>query len=435
MSRRAVSLLLLAAALFAARPAPAQDALYLELSAHGQRLNLGLADFVSVRSSVEEAARARGMRDVVKYDLLFQRIFNLIEGGPAPLRRRILFDAWRDAKADLLVTGTLSAAREGRFEFTGALYDVRSKQVVLEKRYLGDPGQERSVAHRWADEVVRYFIGRPGVAGTPIYFVNDATGKKEVCAVDYDGANFRRLTNDRSIALLPKASPDGKWIAYTTFRDGGPRLYLLSADGREKRLLCGYEGLNASAAWFPDGQSLAATLSLGGEPNIHQVGLDGKIMRALTRSFSVDTAPAFSPDGLRMAFTSDRPGYPQIYAMDVSGANLKRLTRLGECDSAAWSPQGNVIAFAMSQSKGNFDIHTLEIASGSQQRLTWGTGNNENPAWSPDGRHLVFTSTRRGRSELWIMGLDGSNQQPLGQIPGNSFTPHWGPWPVEEGSR
>jgi TolB protein len=296
---------------------------------------------------------------------------------------------------------------------------------VLKKEYVVEKGEERRVAHAWADEVVRHFLGAPGIAHTRIAFVNSATGKKEVCVVDYDGKNFQRLTDDRSIALFPKWSPDGKTIAYTTYRAGGAHLFLLGLDG-QKTPLAQYEGLNSAASWLPDGQSLVATLSMGRDPNLYLIDRAGRVQRALTNSSAVDTAPTVSPDGQRLAFTSDRPGYPQIYTMDVSGANLKRLTQSGQCDSPAWSPQGDLIAFAMSEFGGNFDIYTAEVGSGALRRLTYGEGNNENPSWSPDGRYIVFVSTRRGREQLWIMGFDGSNPQVI-DVPGRSYTPHWGP--------
>jgi TolB protein len=416
-----------AVVLFLCGDASARDALYLELTAQGQRLDLGLAEFSTSRSKVEEAALAREMREVVKSDLLFPRIFNMVEGGVPPVRRRITFESWKDLGADALVTGYVDTGWFGRFAFYGALYDVASGEVILEKKYTAPLGEQRRIAHEWADEIVRHFLGHRGIAQSRVVFVNDASGKKEVCVVDYDGHNFRRLTNDRSIALLPKFSPDGKKIAYTTYKDGSPHVYLMSADGQERRPLCAYPGLNSAAAWLPDGRSLAVTLSLHGSPNLYLVDLEGKVLRALTNSRSADTAPTLSPDGLRLAFTSDRPGYPQIYSMDVNGANLRRLSEGGQCDSPAWSPQGDLIAFTVSQFRGNYDIHVIEVATGAERRLTWGEGDNENPSWSPDGRYIVFTSTRRRRPELWIMGSDGSNPRLLGEIPGGSFTPHWGP--------
>ena len=416
--------------LFVCLAAPAfcaQDPLYLELSAHGDKIDLGLAEFASSRSVAEESKLAGEIREIVRNDLLFSRAFQVLEGGPASVGRKSAFPGWRTLGADALVTGYVNTAWFGRWQFEGLLEDVGTGEKILEKKYVVEFGQERKVAHEWADEVIRYFSGQAGIAHSQVVFVNDATGKKEVCVVDYDGHGFRRITDDRSIALLPKFSPDGRWIAYTAYREGTPVLYLLSPDGRQKKTLCRYEGLNSAAAWLPDGKSLVATLSMGRDPNLYWVDLEGRVLRVLTQAGAIDTAPTLSADGLRLAFTSDRPGKPQIYTMDMNGSNLKRLSQSGLCDSPAWSPQGPLVAFACSEGGGNFDIYTVDTGSQDRRRLTWGEGDSENPGWSPDGRFLVFTSTRRGKAELWIMGEDGSNPHPLGDLPGQSYSPHWGP--------
>jgi TolB protein len=406
---------------FLSVPTWAANPLYLELSARGNRLDMGLAEFSP--DSVEDLPRARLIRDVVKFDLDFPKLFNLIEGGGASNEVKTSLKRWKDLGAALVVTGEL-----GRSSLEGTVREADSGNVLLKKKFSLDPGGERAAAHAFADEILRYFTGRPGVASSRIVFINDATGKKEVCVVDYDGAGFRRLTEDRSIALFPKVSPDGKWIVFTTFKEGWPTIQLLGLPGLERRSLCRYEGLNSAAAWFPDGRRLVATLSLGGEPSLHVVDLAGRIERTLTNSSSIDTAPCLSPDGLQVAFTSDRPGRPQIYLMNTSGANMRRLTMTDDwADSPAWSPQGTTIAFTMSEHGKNFDLFTIEVGAGRTDRLTFGEGDNENAAWSPDGRWIVFTSTRRGRAELFIMGADGSHPRPLGDIPGRSFSPCWMP--------
>lgn len=405
----------------------AGDPLYLELSAHGQRLDLGLAEFSTSRSLIEEATIARQIREVVKADLLFPRVFNLVEGGPPPLREEISAKTWEDLGADVLVTGYVDTSWFGRFSFTGAIFDVSSGKLVLRKKFAATPEEYRQLAHQWSDEVIRYFLGQSGISHTQIVFVNDATGHKELCIVDYDGYNFQRLTSDRSITLFPKLSPDGHSVVFTTYRNGTPEIDVLDLEKKRRRNLCRYRGLNSVAAWLPDGESLVATLSKGRNPNLYLVDLNGRILKALTNSYAVDTAPSLSPDGRLVAFTSDRPGYPQIYTMDITGTNISRISTRGMCDSPAWSPQGNLIAYAMSDAEGNYDIHTIEVGTGYEQRLTWGGGDNENPAWSPDGLYIVFVSAVGARRKLMIMGADGSNPRPVGDIPGRSFTPHWGP--------
>ncbi|TXH23000.1 MAG: hypothetical protein E6Q99_08505 [Elusimicrobia bacterium] len=386
-------------------PLAAADSLYLELSARGEKIDLGLSVVGADRGVAEAPALAAEIARTLKSDLAVTGLFTLIEGGP-------VYDG-RGGQAAL-----------GGPRFMAALHETNTGRAVVTKTYALGEGARRA-AHLWADEIVRYFTGQAGSAASRVVFVNDATGKKEVCVIDADGEGFRRLTNDRSIALFPKLSPDGSQILFTSFRDGAPAIHVMNADGTSRRVLCRYPGLNAAAAWTPDGRSIVATLSLDREPNLHVVDLQGRVLQDLTRSAAADTAPTVSPDGLRVAFTSDRPGTPQIYTVDMTGANIRRVVTGGLCDSPQWSPLGHLVAFTMLE-KRYFDLWTLEVATGKTARLTFGEGDNENAAWSPDGRRLAFTTTRRGKPELWTMGADGSNPRPLAALPGRSFTPHWG---------
>lgn len=400
----------------------AADSLYLELSGRGEKTSLGLTELVIRRPSPESTGLSQTFRAAVKKDLEFTGLFSLVEGGPDGDGKKIKTDGWSRLGAAVVATGWVSGSAPTVFE--GTLVDVGTGRSVFT---VSLPWEEEGVrtAHRWADEIVRYFTGQTGISSSQIVFVNDATGRKEVYRADYDGSRPRRLTNDRSISLFPKLSPNGEWIVFTSFRSGRPTVDLMRFDGGQRRTLCQYDGLNSAAAWMPDGQTLIVTLSMGREPNLYQVDLNGNVLRTLTNSSAVDTAPTVSPDGLRLAFTSDRPGTPQIYAMDTTGANLQRWTNGGDCDSPVWSPLGYLVLFTMSL-KGNYDLYSMEVTTGRQNRLTYGEGNNENGAWSPDGRYVVFTSSRRGRPELWVMNADGSSPRPLGTLPGRSFTPHWG---------
>jgi len=407
---------------FLSFPGWSADSLYLELSSKGAQWDIGLSPLV-LDKGLPESQQAPEILATLKSDLEFTRRFTLVEGGPLCQGAKQTSE-WNRLGADVVAGGRVEKPLFGRPQFLGILYDAGTGKTVLEKTWPLEKGPRR-VAHLWADEIVRYFTGQPGIASTQIVFVNDTTGKKEIYSCDADGAGVQRLTGDRSIALFPKLSPDGLWVVFTTFRSGRPEVALVGSDGQNIRSLCRFDGLNSAAAWMPDGKSLVATVSQGGVPNLCLINLDGQIIQKITDSAAADTAPTVSPDGLKIAFTSDRPGFPQIYVTGSNGTDVRRLTKGAISDSPDWSPLGHLLVFT-TQENNFFDLWTLEPTTGKTTRLTFGEGDNENASWSPDGRHLVFTSTRRGKPELWVMDADGSNPHPLGNIPGRSFTPHWG---------
>ncbi|MFQ6118135.1 MAG: TolB family protein, partial [Candidatus Bipolaricaulia bacterium] len=76
---------------------------------------------------------------------------------------------------------------------------------------------------------------------------------------------------------------------------------------------------------------------------------------------------------------------------------------------------------------GQFDIYTMNPDGSDLRRLTSGTGNNEAPSWSPDGRHIAFSSDRSGIPQIYIMRADGSGQRPVTRLAGGGYAPSWSP--------
>ncbi|HDY88755.1 MAG TPA: Tol-Pal system beta propeller repeat protein TolB, partial [bacterium] len=154
---------------------------------------------------------------------------------------------------------------------------------------------------------------------------------------------------------------------------------------------------------------------------------NGKNIRRLTNHNKIDCSPSWSPDGEQLAFTSDRTGQPTIYVMKRDGSNAHRLTNNINAyeDSPCWSPRGDRIAFVVLFDR-SFDIATVSPSGDDVVIITSGQGSNENPQWSPDGLRIVFSSSRLGGKNLFIMNRDGTNVRPLTKN-SSSFSPAWAP--------
>jgi TolB protein len=151
---------------------------------------------------------------------------------------------------------------------------------------------------------------------------------------------------------------------------------------------------------------------------------DGSNVRRITNHPGIDITPTWSPSGTQIAFTSDRSGTPQIYVIGADGLNLSKKTSESYCDRPSWSSAPfNEIAFA-SRSGPGFDIKVLDLTAGTTRVLTFGEGTNESPAFSPNGRHLVFTSTRSGKAQVFTMARDGKNVRQITRS-GNNEKPDW----------
>ncbi len=395
------------------------------------RITIAIAGFASFAMNGEDLGRLG--ESVLAADLRFTTIFDVMDPATLPFdpktvqldQERPLFPGLTSLKVQHLAVGQVgSRGREAVVE--GRLFDVTTGNMVFGKRYVGDPKFYRLIIHRFADDILFNLTGEKGVAQTRIAFVSAVSRTaKELFVMDYDGASPVAITGNQSINLSPRWSPDGRLIAYTSYRNGNPDLFVLNFDSGRRDVLSAQRGLNATPGWSPDGQWLAFAMSASGGTNLFLIPKGGGTPKPLTTGPAISVSPSFSPNGRQIVFNSDRGGSPQIYVMDVEGTNLRRLTFQGNYNaSPRWSPRGEKIAF-MCRLGGNQICLINPEGTGLQQLTT--LGSNEDPAWSLDGRHIVFTSTRTGHRDLFVMHADGTEQTRLTNNGRDNYLPDWSP--------
>ncbi|MCU0257048.1 MAG: hypothetical protein MUF60_09905 [Vicinamibacterales bacterium] len=400
-------------------------------------------DFLSLSGDAETREAARTIAAVLWADLDFEREFYLIPRdtyATIPVARTLLdvpFDRWRELGADGVVVGTVQ--RSGpNVVVQVRLFNVKTRQAVFGKEYTGPLVNPRLYAHTAADEIHQQQRGLRGIARTKITYSSDRDGErvpgpipnrsiKEIYVADYDGANQRRVTVTRSLNIMPTWSPDGRSIAYTSYRRNNvPDIFISHIyQGIPPEVPLKGVGHNYLAVWSPDGSRLAFTSNRDGNPEIYVANRDGSAIRRITSHPSIDITPTWSPAGNELAFTSDRSGTPQIYIVSADGlGSPRRITTDSYADRATWAPAPfNEIAYA-ARTGGGYDIKVYDVASGERRQITFGEGSNESPAFSPNGRHLAFTSTRRGRTQIFTIGRDGRGLRQV-TTAGNNYTPNW----------
>jgi TolB protein len=396
-----------------------------------KKINIAVPDFTLV-SGADPQNWGKRLPEVAAADLSFTALFSVVSGAPALPQGGA--EALRPRFAEFAAAGALQALqgllalRGDRLEVEMRLYDLTSSEFRLigSKKVGAHISEPRRAAHKIADEVVLLVTGELGVADTKVAFASTRSGVKELYLMDYDGATPAALTANKSINLSPSWSPDSRSLAFTSYLDGYPFLYrIFPFERRPVQLLAGYPGINSSPSWSPDGRTVALTLSKDGNPEIYLLTLATGAFRRLTTHAAIDTEPTWSPTGRELAFVSDRSGAAQIYVMDAEGTNIRRVTSSGFNTQPRWSPKGDTIAFTSRQ--GNHDIWAISPDGSNLRRLTAGPGNNESASWAPNGRHLVFQSSRLGGTQLFTMLADGSEQQVLTGGPGQASSPAWSP--------
>ena len=236
-------------------------------------------------------------------------------------------------------------------------------------------------------------------------------------------------------------------IAFSSDRDRNYEIYLMDDDGKNQQNLTNHPDRDSVPSWSPDGKRIAFTSERDGNDEIYVMDADGGNQQNLTNHPEDERAPAWSPDGKRIAFVSDRDrfldihGFPtsEIYVMDADGENPQNLTNNRHDDrSPSWSPDGKRIVF-LSYRDGHFigdfelitsEIYVMDVDGGNQQRLTENRKNDESPSWSPDGTRIVFSADRKGdfvNSEIYVMDADGGNLQRLTENRDDDGAPSWSP--------
>ena len=356
---------------------------------------------------------------------------------PAPIPGYRLADwAAPPATANWLGMG-YGAEDRGLFVVFGYFYNTSPTGTDLQqaqafgKVYTGslDQAGAMDAAHHYAADMLAQFGGQ-SLIGSRIVFVSDRTGAKEIWVMNWDGSDQRQITKYNSISTFPSVSPDGHIVAFTTYATGYPAIQLFSLDsGRKLPFYNQRASMNAFVAFTPDSKQIVfSSTAAGGAAQLYMANADGTGFRRISNSGAIEVEAKINPKtGTDLVDVSGRSGLPQIYKMSIEGTDVDRLSAgTGEATNPAWSPDGSHIAFAWTKGfePGNYNIFVMDVISRDTVQLTANEGRNENPCWAPDGAHIVYASKRGRQSQIWMMNADGTGKHPL-TTTGSNEKPVW----------
>ena len=302
------------------------------------------------------------------------------------------FGDWRTIQAQGLVTGQAVMQPDGRLKVDFRLWDIFGESQMVGLQFMTTPENWRRIAHLVSDAIYERITGEKGYFDTRIVFIAESGPKlnrrKRLAVMDQDGANPVFLTQGDYLVLTPRFNPTAQMIAYMSYIQSRPRVYLFDLEtGRQEML--------------------------GNFPNM---------------TFS----PRFSPDGKQITFESNRGGSQQVYVMNADGTNARRISfGQGKNGTPVWSPRGDLIAFT-NITPSYFGVGVMR-PDGSGTRLLTHGWQDEGPTWAPNGRVIMFTRTLQagaggagGGSQIWSIDITGRNERRV-LSPGDASDPAWSP--------
>lgn len=298
--------------------------------------------------------------------------------------------------------------------------DIAKKNNPTVTSITANGADARDALYRAADAAVKSTGGGIGFFTSKLAFVSNNTGKDEIYTSDLFLGQARALTNQGATILMPRWSPDGSRILYTSFfRSNSADIFQLDVRAGRWTTYADYKGTNMGARYSPDGSRVVLVIGpANGATNLYLGTPEGNTRpKPITNSPDAKSSPCFSPDGQRIVFAMAYGSSPQLYIMPADGGSPKRIvTGAGYSAEPDWSQaNSNLIAFTARRG-GVFCIGVHDLSTNNTRFITPRTstgaaisGDFIEPSWLPDGRHVVCTSRPAGDQRfLYILDTEGT---------------------------
>jgi TolB protein len=345
----------------------------------------------------------------------------------------VIYRDWKALGAQYLLVGNI-VPNGGRLQVQYALFNVNTEQQVMTGNVGGGTEQLRDMAHHIADQSFEKLTGVKGAFSTRLLYVTaERMGANNTRYTlqrsDYDGARAVTLLQSREPILSPSFAPDGRRIAYVSFEQRRPRIFVQHIDTGRREQITNFEGLNGAPAWSPDGNHLAFVLSRDGNPEIYVMDMGSRQMRRITNHYAIDTEPFWGKDGQTLYFTSDRAGRPQIYKTNINSGAVERVTFVGNYNAnpKLSADEKTLVMIHRQDGFTVFKVAAQDLET-NRLRILSDTSLDESPTVAPNGTMLIYATRQQGRGVLMLASTNGRVRLPLPTAQGEVREPSWSPY-------
>ncbi|MFN2315661.1 MAG: hypothetical protein ABR551_00075 [Gemmatimonadales bacterium] len=266
--------------------------------------------------------------------------------------------------------------------------------------------------------------------GSGLVIERSGGGSTRTFVAPLGGGEPRPLGEIPGVGINAAVSPDGSRFLMEVERDGQNTIWVQSLSGGEPRQLTteGFEDPHTTWAWSPDSRSILYESGRTGTLDLWVLDAETGAQRQLTNDVRDDFAGRWSPDGQWVLFLSNRGGQQDLWVVPAAGGNAIRITNdlLVEYQPS-WAPDGRSVIYQ--QDEEAIRLAVSSVAGGAPREVySWdGIGLIGELQLSPDGSRVIFSGTRAGNQDLWVMGLDGGEPLPLAPSPAREGEGQWSP--------
>jgi TolB protein len=382
---------------------------------------------VAVAGFADESIAPQQVSAIIKADLERSGMFKVMDAGVMSEAAPVNYGDWKSRGAEALVVGSVQRLADGRFDVRYRLLDTVKSTQLSALALAAQPQFTRVTGHKIADDIYEKLLGVRGSFATRVAYVTKVGNEYRLEVADADGEGVNVALRSNEPIISPAWSPDGTKVAYVSFENKKPVVYVQNLVTRQRTVVANFKGSNSAPSWSPDGSRIAIALARNGLTQVYTVNADGSNLQRLTNTDGIDTEPQFSADGQYIYFTSDRSGGPQIYRMPANGGNAQRVTFNGSYNiSPRVSPDGKTLAY-ISRRDGRFQLYVLDLSNSQELRLS-DTTKDESPSFSPNGKYIMYATESGRRGTLAVASVDGRVKQRVTTQAGDIREPSWGPF-------
>ena len=253
--------------------------------------------------------------------------------------------------------------------------------------------------------------------GRYLAFHSDRDGDNEIYRLDLQTGEILQLTNNDVDDADPDYSPDGQYIAFYSGDNSASSVFMMPGSGGEQMRLTSDTERAIVPVWSPDGSEIYFQKSVNGSWEFHAVRVDDKSTRKVSSMPGDHLSITFFPDSDRLLFSHVQPGEShdvplRLYSMNTDGSDIQAfMAHAGGDSNPQFSPDGSRIVFNALRDL-NYEIYIMDSDSGNQRRLTHDNTPelsfdfptiDGQPTWSPDGSAIAFTSGRKGEFDIYLI--------------------------------